>query len=104
MAAVAAFQTASQKYGAARCNETGDCIEPISLDCDEAEPSGRLATVVLALASALACLPAAVAIAGPRMPAPLAIGLGLAGISVGGLKVFALLYGTHKLLEDQFPR
>jgi hypothetical protein len=102
MAGVAAFQTAGPAYAPARCNATGDCVEPISFDDEEGEPAGGLATIVMALASALACLPAAVAIVGPRMPAPLTIGLGLAGMSLAGLKVMALLYGAHKLLEDQF--
>ena len=103
MAPVAALHTTSQKYASTHCIVARGRFESISFDDEEAEPSNRLVTVVVVLASALACLPAAIAIAGPRTPAPLAIGLGLAGLLLAGLKVVALLYGTHQLLEDQFP-
>ena len=97
MPPVAALQATSQKYARGR-------LELVGSDDEEAEPSCRVGIVVLVLASALACLPGAIAIAGLNTPAPLAVGLGLAGVLLASLKVVALLYGTQQLLEDRFPQ
>ena len=104
MVSAAALDATSQKDAPTDCNEARRRFEPICFDDEEAQPSRRLATVVLVLASALACLPGAIAIAGPRTPALVAIGLGLAGLSLAGLKVVALLYGTYQFLGDQVPK
>lgn len=103
MAAVAALPSAKQTYASAHGTVAPGRFESISFDDEQAEPSVGLATLVLVLASALACLPCAVAIGGPRTPTPLVIGLGLAGMLLAGLKVVALVYGTHGLVEDGFP-
>jgi hypothetical protein len=103
MAAVAALPSAKQTYAPTHRTVALGRFESIPFGDEQAEPSVGLATLVLVLASALACLPCAVAIGGPRTPAPLAIGLGLAGMLLAGVKVVALAYGTHGLVEDGFP-
>jgi hypothetical protein len=73
-------------------------------DDEAAEPSSWFGIVILAVASTLACLPAAIAIAGPNAPGPVAVGLGVFGFLLAGLKVVCLLYGTRQMLEDGFPQ
>ncbi|HCU12050.1 MAG TPA: hypothetical protein DGB72_07990 [Gemmatimonadetes bacterium] len=53
--------------------------------------------VIVALAAGLACLPAAVVITGAGMPGPIALGLGLVGTSLSGLKVVLMIYGIGKV-------
>ena len=70
------------------------------------EPAGSIedvapcpwpAVVIVALAAGLACLPAAVVITGAGMPGPIALGLGLVGTSLSGLKVVLMIYGIGKV-------
>jgi hypothetical protein len=62
---------------------------------EDVAPCPWLAVVIVALAAGLACLPAAVVITG--MPGPIALGLGLVGTALSGLKVVLMIYGIGKL-------
>ena len=64
---------------------------------EDVAPCPWLAVVILALAASLACLPEAVVIAGAGTPGPMAVGLGLVGTSLSGLKVVLMIYGIGKV-------
>jgi hypothetical protein len=71
-------------------------------DPQDATPDGRLAVVVIGLAVALTCMPAAVVVLGVlRESIQLSVGLQLAGTFVIGLKVLSIVYGiAHQSGSD----
>lgn len=80
--------------GARQVTDSGDPPD----DCDEAAtPNLKVAMIVIALAAALPCVPALVAMAGQLgMPAPVTIWLNLVGIVVVAVKGVSIAYGVGR--------